>query len=214
MTALDGRRQKGLFIAPFACRNTITMTTSYRNDVGQILLAFSHLVKNVRKPVIVLPSSIMNNSAITSAEEEKWQEEIADVEQLMTGKWGIEGIRTEYGDLEKFIRKKRNVLVFSTGFASRAVFERMFGTVATLHRQDLKQFENEYPYMDYLGPGINPRYRSACRNWHCGCEDSYVEVEMPPGDLVAGDEWDWYAERMEMGDGPCGVLRARRYPPD
>ena len=181
----------------------------YRHDVGQILLAFSHLVKNVRRPAIVLPSSIV--STIGSTDEV--QEEIISVEHLMTGKWSNGSIREDYEDLEDLIKLRRSCIEFHTAKKSKAVFERMFGQVATLDWQSLKNFENDYPYMDSLGIGHKPRYRSACRNWYCGCEDSYCEVSMPPADLEYEDEEQWYAERMER-DGPCAVTHARRYPSD
>lgn len=88
----------------------------------------------------------------------------------------------------------------------------MFGQVAALDWESLKNFKNDYPYMDSLRPGMRPRYRSACTNWYCVCEDSYCEVSMPPADLDYELEEQWYAEPMEC-IGSCAVLHAPRYPP-
>ena len=199
----------GIVNSSFGLQEYFHKDNFHRHDIGQILLAFSHSVKNVRKPEIVFPNSVVN-SAIISAEE--MQEEITGVEQLMTGKWRSGNNRAHYEHLEDVISMQRSRIPYNTGLKSKAVFERMFGREATLDWQSLTDFEKDYPYMDILGPGKRPRYRVfACRDWYCGCQESYCEVSMPDAGLDDEMQEQWYEERMEY-DGPCPLSRAHIYP--
>lgn len=181
-----------------------------RHDVGQILLAFSHLVRNVRRPAIVFPSSVIN--AISSAEEV--QEEIVGVEQLVTGRWHSKTVRDQYEHLDDVIDMQRHNIAYNTGLVSKAVFARMFGREATLDWQSLKDFERDYPHMNILPHGQRPRCREfRCRDWYCGCQNYFVEVSMPPVGLDVEGEEQWYEEEWVESDyGPCPIGQARRYP--
>ena len=194
----------GIVNASFGLQEYFHKENFRRHDISQILLAFSHLVKNVRRPAIVLPSS----------SEEEMQNEVLGVEQLMMGKWHCKSIRTEYEHLEDVIDMQRHDIPYRTGLASKAVFERIFGQEATLDCQSFEGFEREWPYMHILPLGKRPRYRRfRCRSWYCGCQESFVEVSMPPptGGL---DEERWYDEEwIERDYGPCPLGRAHCYPP-
>ena len=207
---LRGECQRyGTIHCSFGIEEYFSSDNIYRHDIGQILLAFSHLVNNVRKPAILLPSSIA--SAMDSAKEV--QAEIIDVEQFMTDKWSSRSIPTEFEHLEDLISMQRSYLVYNTGLASKAVFERMYGQEAILEWESFQNFEHDYPDMEFLGYGKRPRYRHlSCEDWYCGCQASFVEVAMPPADLDHEGKEQWYEEeRMECEDW-CPSIWVRGYP--
>ena len=167
------------------------------DDIGQIITTLIHFIKNVDQPGFVFPQTydvILNRSQIEAAEK------------LLTGHWIDENSTVFFEILEDLWYFDLRAIQRSTGRKSKSIFEQRFGRVADIHRDQLMQFDREWPHMFDLNPMERPRCRWLSEAWSDG--KYYVEVSMPHDGHSYVEAEIWHQECSETTHGTLSPFPA------